>query len=312
MIINATKNLPHLILIKENPSEYTRHDQLFKQLIKAFFEEFLEAFFPDIHEQIDFERIIFLSEEMFTGVYEGDKRILDLVVEVKLKTTDALIVVHIEPQSYKQTDFNDRMFNYYSMLYNRVKKLVIPIAVFSYEESWDKSDFIVRFLDYEILTFNYLTIHLRKQNWRSFIKKDNPIAGALLSKMGYADNERVQVKLEFFQTLARLRLDREKNDLLIGFFESYLKLTDEEEAVFVKEASKLKNAEEVLELPISYEERGKKIGREEGLEKGLAEGRIKERKEVARNMLNKGLDIELIKDITKLSLDEIEQLKKQL
>src|SRR5699024_6239965 len=104
----ATTNKPRQHFIKEQISHYTKHDQLFKQLIEAFFEDFMEAFFPKFHEQIDFRQITFLSEELFTGAFDGDKRIVDLVVEVKWKETDALIVIHVEPQSYKQTDFNNR------------------------------------------------------------------------------------------------------------------------------------------------------------------------------------------------------------
>ena len=296
---------PLLHVLKEETPQYMNHDQLFKKLIEVFFEEFLEAFFPEIHEQIDFERITFLSEELFPGgSYDGNKRVVDLVVEVKWKETDMLIAIHIEPQSYVQTNFNVRMFKYFSLLYNKIKKPIIPIAIFGYEESWEKSKFSMQFSDLEILRFNYLTLHLRKQNWRNFIMKNNPVAAALLSKMGYNKDERVQVKLEFFKTLARLKLDREKTNLLLGFFESYLKLTEEEEATFVMEAKKLENAEEILEIPISYEERGKAIGRKEGREE--------EKRKVALKLLAEGIDIKLIRKATELTLEEIKLLQKQL
>ena len=300
------------ILIKEDIPKYTKHDQLFKQLIGIYFEEFLEAFFPYIHERINFEKITFLSEEVLTEVYDGDKSILDLVVEAGLKETDALVVVHIEPQSYYQKDFNKRMFKYFSLLYNKIEIPIIPIAVFSYKEGWNRSKFHIHFSDLEVMRFNYWTLHLKQQNWRNFIKDENPVSAALLSKMGYSEDERVYVKLEFFKILTKLKLNKEKTDFLLGFFEAYLKLNEEEEEVFVKEAKKLENAEEILELPISYEERGKKIGREEGLQEGLQEGLLEGRKEVALEMLREGLNVELIMKTTKLSLDDIQQLKKRL
>ena len=62
---------------------------------------------------------------------------------------------------------------------------------------------------------------------------------------------------------------------------------------------------------------GKKDGIKEGKEKGIKEGikegmkkGIKENKlETAKNMLNKGLDIELISECTGLDIKEIEKLK---
>ena len=42
------------LLIKEDSKSYIPHDQLFKQLLRTFFAEFMEAFFPEIQEHIDF------------------------------------------------------------------------------------------------------------------------------------------------------------------------------------------------------------------------------------------------------------------
>jgi hypothetical protein len=44
-------------VVREEKREYTKHDSLFKQLIGTFFAEFLEAFFPTLHRQIDFAEI---------------------------------------------------------------------------------------------------------------------------------------------------------------------------------------------------------------------------------------------------------------
>src|SRR5699024_3350624 len=80
----------------------------------------------------------------------------------------------------------------------------------------------------------YHTLHLKKMNWRDYVKKDNPVVAALLSKMGFKEEERVQVKAEFMRMLWRLQLNEADQRLIYGFFETYLKLTEEEEAVFVK------------------------------------------------------------------------------
>ncbi|GGB60295.1 hypothetical protein GCM10011409_42070 [Lentibacillus populi] len=48
------------------------------------------------------------------------------------------------------------------------------------------------------------------------------------------------------------------------FFLKYLKLNEEEEEELMEEIKQLDEADKVLEIPISYEEKGKKEGREEG------------------------------------------------
>src|SRR5699024_12803554 len=112
--------------------------------------------------------------------------------------------------------------------------------------------------------FRYLTLHLRKMDWRKFIRADNPVAAALLSKMGYTEEERVQVKIEFLRMLIRLKVNSADQRLLYGFFASYLKLNETEEERYMAEARKFEEAEAIVYIRISYEGKGKEIGRKEG------------------------------------------------
>jgi len=36
----------------------------------------------------------------------------------------------------------------------------------------------------DVLQFQYLAVELKKKNWRDYIRQENPVAAALLSKMG--------------------------------------------------------------------------------------------------------------------------------
>lgn len=59
-----------------------------------------------------------LAEEVYTDVLKGDVRRLDIVIEAKIKHTDSIIIIHIEPQSYLQGNFTERMFQYFNLLHN--------------------------------------------------------------------------------------------------------------------------------------------------------------------------------------------------
>ena len=50
------------------------HDQLFKEVLKAYFREFLQLFFPDVAEHLDFETRRFLDKEHFTDTTKGSRR----------------------------------------------------------------------------------------------------------------------------------------------------------------------------------------------------------------------------------------------
>ncbi|WP_368975537.1 Rpn family recombination-promoting nuclease/putative transposase [Caldifermentibacillus hisashii] len=301
--------MPVLTYVYEDAgtSRYTDHDQLFKELIHTFFAEFLELFFPEVHKYIDFSAIRPLSEEVFTDLLGGESRRADIVIEATLKGEETILIIHVEPQSYYQTNFHKRMYLYFSLLYNKYRKPILPIAVFTYDKNYnEKNEFTMSFPFFHVLSFQFLTLTLRKLRWRDFIHSNNPVAAALLCKMGFTEAERVEVKKEFLRMLVRMQLDPARQRLIYGFFERYLKLTDEEEKVLMQEVNKLdpELASKIMELPISYEEKGKEIGKEIG--------RNEEKREIAKKMILEGLSPNLIVKVTGLSHEDIKALNKSI
>src|SRR5262245_8038920 len=53
------------------------HDHIFKQLVEAFFQEFMQLFCSAVAAQIDFRKVEFLREELFTDVRGGRRKRLD-------------------------------------------------------------------------------------------------------------------------------------------------------------------------------------------------------------------------------------------
>lgn len=288
------------------------HDRLFKELLETFFDEFITLFFPELRREIDLTGLRFLQQEIFTDVTAGDKHRVDLLAEVRLKGEEGLILVHIENQAQFQPEFAERMFIYFTRLYQKFRRKILPIAIFSYETPHDEADeFQIGFPFLEVLRFKFFALELKKRNWREYIQSDNPAAAALLSKMGYRPEEKVQVKLEFMRMLTRMRLDPARMTLLAGFFETYLKLNADEEQTLANEIRKL-DAEEVqkmMELTTSWHEKGRVEGRMEGRTEGEAEGIIKGKLDAARKMLSKNFPEDLIIEITGISLEQIAKLK---
>ena len=280
------------------------HDRLYKELFENFFTDFIQLFFPEAYEAIDFGEIKFLNQKIFTDVTKGERKSIDLLVETKLKSEKTAIIIHVETQSYPQSAFNERMFVYFSRLFEKYRCRILPIAVFSHGKSIDEPDqFTLRFPFKQVLDFSFYKLELHKKNWREYIKYDNPVAAALLSEMGYSDEEKVQVKREFLRLLARLQLDPAKMQLIIGFFETYLKLSEKEESELNKEIEALEpnEREAIFRIETSWERKGREAGRIEG----KIEGKI----EVAKRLLIRGMDVKEIADVTDLSLEEIEHLR---
>ncbi|KHF26761.1 hypothetical protein LR68_04422 [Anoxybacillus sp. BCO1] len=96
---------------------------------------------------------------------------------------------------------------------------MLPIAVFSYDSlRHEPSSFTLQFPFFDVLHFQFLTVELRKQNWRDYIRHDNPIAAALLSKMGYTESERIELKKQFLRMIVRMELDEAKAAIINRLF----------------------------------------------------------------------------------------------
>ncbi|MDU7473365.1 MAG: Rpn family recombination-promoting nuclease/putative transposase [Paenibacillus macerans] len=150
---------------------------------------FIELFFPELDKLLDHRHTRFLMQELLVDIVGGEKRTLDLLLETRYLELDAYILIHIEPQSYQENDFHERMFIYFSRLFERHRKeykLIIPIAVFTADEAKEEKNTLEMSTPQQpILRFEFMKVVLRKQPWRQFIDSGNPVAAALLAKMGY-------------------------------------------------------------------------------------------------------------------------------
>ncbi len=100
--------------------------------------------------------------------------------------------------------------------------------------------------------------------------------------------------------MARMKIDPARQRLIYGFFERYLQLNEQKEHQLMEDIKKLPNAEEIMELPISYEEKGIR----KGIEKGV--------KKVALELLKKGSSVDFVAEVTQLNKREIERLKEEI
>lgn len=121
--------------------------------------------------------------------------------------------------------------------------------------------------------------------------------------MGYSDQEKVKVKKEFLRMIIKMELNPAKSRFILGFFEKYLILDKQEEEILMEEIKQMNESEDIMHLPISWEEKGKVKGREEGIEKG--------KREVALEMLKEGSSIDFIAKVTQLDGEEIKKLKRE-
>lgn len=256
------------------------HDGLFKELLTTFFREFLELFAPTVFEYGDPTSMALAGAETVHDSHETGQRRADLVVKVDFHDGEhAFFLIHVEVQSQTQADFAKRMFHYFARLHQMYDAPVYPIALLAFDARTrdEPEEFTVTFPDRDVLRFEFQKVYLRKLNWREFLDRKNPVAAALMAKMGYAEKERARVKVECLRLLATLRLDPDKTRLIGRFIEAYLTLDETEMHEYneIMEAIPMAEKQGVTEILTYWEKLGLEKGRQQGLEQGLTEGQIK-------------------------------------
>ncbi len=240
------------------------HDRLFKELLSNFFPEFIELFFPDISAEWERDSVQFLPLEVITDVTEGEKKILDIVVQASLRNQDTLFIIHTEHQSYSQTGFNRRMFIYFARLHEKYALPIYPIVIYSHDSPKipEPNSYRLELAKKIILEFNYDVIQLNQLHWQDFVNQRNPVASALIAKMRMRATERPQVKLTSLQLLTSLRLNPAQVQLISGFIDTYLELNSQEEVVFQEQLATIepREQEEVMQIVTSWMRQGEKQG----------------------------------------------------
>ena len=309
-------------LDKQEQRGYTNHDEAFKKLLEVFFKEFIQLFFPELDQMLDHQQTRFLMQEQLVDIVGKSTRTLDLLLETKYRERDALILIHFEPQSYKDDEFLERMFIYYSRLFERHRKnyeMIIPIAIFTYDGLvQEPGELRLGIPGHEVLCFRFMKVELRNHEWRQFIDSDNPVAAALLSKMSYNKEERRELRLAYLRMILRLQhhLDDARMALIMSINDLYFKPTKEEDQILLEQLRE-QYAEEgvdVMELMPAWKkwayEEGMQEGLEKGIEKGIETGLEKGKEEILRKFLDKGFSPEVVAETVGAPLEDIRKLLK--
>jgi hypothetical protein len=116
-------------------------DSPWKDILEAYFQDFMLFFFPHIYDDIDWSQgYEFLDQELQQVVRDAElgKRMADKLVKVwKLSGEETWVLVHIEIQSQEESKFSERMFVYYYRLRDRYNCKIVSLAILGDErETW--------------------------------------------------------------------------------------------------------------------------------------------------------------------------------
>ena len=252
------------------------HDQLFKTLIRHFFEDFLHIAVPDVARALRFDALTFLEGEHFTDLPRGARRELDLVAEVQ--TVDAepeIVLVHTEVEARARGRTMDRRMGRYAMqLMLRHERPVIPIVVYLRGGPPDLRETVVeqRFAGRRLATFHYTTFGLSRSDAVRYLDRPEALAPALAALMRPGGLTPARHKLECLRRIARAETDEAGRFLLANCVETYVQWSEADQEEYDALLAEEENRE-VTTMQMTWADRMVEKGRSEGLEEGREERR---------------------------------------
>jgi len=115
------------------------YDSPWKEMLERYFEKFMAFFFPEAYEDIDWlAPFEFLDAELQQVVRDAElgRRYADKLVKVRRKDGQEIwVLVHIEIQGWRDSDFAERMFVYNYRIFDRYQKKVASLAILADEHN---------------------------------------------------------------------------------------------------------------------------------------------------------------------------------
>lgn len=270
--------------------------------------------------EVDFSKPIeFLQQELFKEIIDERKgrKMADQIAKVQLKSgEEQWVLVHTEVQTQDAKDFPQRMFQYYYRIFDRYNQKIVAVALFTMASKISKNRYNYLYFGTELsYTFNkYIISDFDEEELKNSPKLFSKalLASIYMNRSSKKMSERSAYKRALLRKVWSLEnIKRKEMSALLYFIDYLLKLPKDMSKQLQQEmrAEIRKEDEEMLEL---YKEDLPptlagilELERQEGIDLGIKRGI----KQVAKNMLVKGISIEDIMDATSLSLEEIEALR---
>ncbi len=312
-------------------------DSPWKLVLRQYFREAIEFFFPTVADGIDWTKPIeFLDKEFqqLTPDAEIGKRFADQLVKLYQKGGDSVIIlVHLEVQAEPEDAFPERIFTYLIRIFDSFHQAPISLAILcDSDPKWRPNQY--KFITSgSSLQFNFTSVKLLDYaaQWDELEASQNVFATVVMTHLKGQETKRSvanrkEWKLILVKRLYERGYDRSAILNLFKFVDWVLILTREAKLSFWEE---LRIYEEERKMPyitsveqIGYdrgfklgEEKGEKRGEERGEKRGEEKGAYRQARSLILKQLTRkvgAISEQPLNQITNLSIVQLELLSESI
>lgn len=254
------------------------HDQIFKDLICAFPQDFIVLTAPDLGNRIDFSTLELQPTESFLDLPRGRQRRLDWLARADSRHGER-ILLHLEIELRANPEAVERLWHYNRLVHLRKS---LPVHSFMLNLHGGTAGICRRrhretSLGRQVCVFAYTCLGLSGAPASSFLARRIPLAWALAALMRWPRAVRpAQRRLLCLKKIARARrLSESQRFLLFNVVVTYIQLnpaaTAEYEALLA-ERHHTKERTMVMTWADEMEAKWTKVGVEKGIQQGVVQG----------------------------------------
>lgn len=285
-------------------------DTLWKGILEDFVNEFIQFFFPELSEKVDWNRkIIALDKELEQLNPQSDSKIryADKLFRVFLTNgKEQWLLIHVEAHGYQDPNLPMRMFQSYYRLQDRYAKPVVALVIYTYS---NKASHYAEYRNNEFgmeLLYRFHTFSLIDHPPQRLQSAEN-IFAIILEAAWYnlhyqkeTDEDRLTQKADLTRRLLKSGYPKEKLKRLINFVKYYVAFKEPKYLIkFEKEILKEREPMGITESII-----------QEVKEQGLEQGSIQQATITIKNLALRGVQASEIAAIIDMELPKVEAILK--
>lgn len=311
--------------ILENKENQKAHDRLVKDILKNKDEitKFLNQYITKENKIKEYELVKY-TNSFITRKYKAKEA--DLVYKVKNKE----IFFLIEHQSNLDSSMPYRMLNYSIDIMNEWKKgkkigtikqypIIVPIVIYTGDKNWkipvnfrEKQISTSIFENYKI-DFKYNLIDINKIEDKELIEKQTTFSYFMMLEKAKNKKELLEKLKNIIQKNRNIKQLEEIKNIIINFLNGAIENV-EKDKLLEKINKKVgdENMSTLMERLIEEDKRVWKEGISKGITKGITKGIKEGKSSVAKKMLQKNFEEEIILEVVEITKEELEEIKKDI
>jgi predicted transposase/invertase (TIGR01784 family) len=303
------------------PAKRNDADTPWKQILRLYFPEAIEFFFPEIAKQINWKiPPEFLDKEFQQITPDGEigKRYADQLVKVTRKRGQPLILLlHCEIQAQKEKHFTERMLIYALRIFDLFHQTASSLAILcDTQADWRPTQHILKAPGTQI-QFNFTAVKLLdyRKRWAELEASRNPFAIVVMAHLKAQETKknaasRKEWKFQLVRRLYEKGYNRSEVINLFRFLDWVMVLPKQLTNEFWTDLKTYEESKEMTYIT-SVEKIGFERGLKQGVQQGVQQGQAEERRSLALKMLQENVSLDLISRVTDFSPEHLQQLQTQ-